>query len=39
MINHDLVTDEDVQKTFKTGAFDNCSKYVEDATKLLEQLL
>jgi len=39
LINHDLVTDADVEKAFMTGAFDNCPKYVEDAAVLLEKLL
>jgi C_GCAxxG_C_C family probable redox protein len=39
LIKHDLFTDEDVEKAFKTGAFDSCPKYVEDAALLLEKLL
>ncbi|MHA1138181.1 MAG: C-GCAxxG-C-C family protein [Candidatus Thorarchaeota archaeon] len=39
LINHDLLTEEDVQQAFKTGAFDNCTKYVEDVTKILDKLL
>jgi C_GCAxxG_C_C family probable redox protein len=39
LIDHDLITDEDVEKAFKTGAFDNCPKFVEDAVVLLEKLL
>jgi hypothetical protein len=39
LINHDLVTDADVQKAFKTGAFKDCPKFVEDAVVLLEKLL
>jgi len=39
LINQDLITDDDVQKAFKTGAFDNCPKLVEDASVLLERLL
>ncbi len=39
LINHDLVTDADVQKAFKTGAFNECPKFVEDAVVLLEKLL
>jgi C_GCAxxG_C_C family probable redox protein len=39
LIKHDLLTEEDIQKAFKTGAFDNCTKYVEDATKILDKLL
>lgn len=39
LINHNLVTDADVQKAFKTGAFKDCPKFVEDAVVLLEKLL
>jgi C_GCAxxG_C_C family probable redox protein len=39
LINHDLLTEEDVKHAFKTGAFDNCSKYVEDVAKFLDTLL
>jgi C_GCAxxG_C_C family probable redox protein len=39
LINHDLITDEDVNQAFKTEAFDNCPKFVEDAATLLEKLL
>ena len=39
MINHDLLTHEDVQQAFKTGAFDNCPKYVEDVTVIMDKLL
>ena len=39
LIEHDLVTVEDVEKAFKTGAFDNCPKFVEDAVGILEKLL
>ena len=39
MINQDLITDEDVAKAFKTGAFDDCPKFIEDAVVLLEKLL
>ncbi|MHA1576495.1 MAG: C-GCAxxG-C-C family protein [Candidatus Thorarchaeota archaeon] len=39
LINHDLLTEEDLQQAFKTGAFDNCTKYVEDVTKILDKLL
>lgn len=39
LINHDLLTQEDVKKAFETGAFDNCPKYVEDVTKILDKLL
>ncbi|TFH09504.1 MAG: C_GCAxxG_C_C family protein, partial [Candidatus Thorarchaeota archaeon] len=39
LINHDLLTDEDVQQAFKTGAFANCPKYVEDVGKILDKML
>jgi C_GCAxxG_C_C family probable redox protein len=39
LINHDLITDEDINHAFKTGAFNNCTKYVEDAALILEKLL
>lgn len=39
LINHDLVTDEDVNQAFKTGAFDNCPKFVEDVAMMLDKLL
>jgi C_GCAxxG_C_C family probable redox protein len=39
LINLDLITDEDVQHAFKTGAFNNCTKYVEDVAMLLDKLI
>ena len=39
LIDHDLLTQEDVKKAFDTGAFKNCPKYVEDVAKILETLL
>ena len=39
MIKHDLLTDEDVKHAFATGAFDNCNKFVEDVTKILDKLI
>lgn len=39
LIKHDLITDEDVKQAFETGAFQNCTKFVEDAAMLLEKLL
>ena len=39
LINHDLITDEDVKQTFNNGSFDNCPKFVEDVTKILDKLL
>ena len=39
IINHDLITGEDVKQAFDTGAFDNFPKFVEDVTVLLDKLL
>ncbi|MHA1909329.1 MAG: C-GCAxxG-C-C family protein [Candidatus Thorarchaeota archaeon] len=39
LINHDLISDEDVKKAFETGAFKNCPKFVEDAAVLLDKHL
>ncbi len=39
LINHDLITDEDVQQAFKNGSFNNCPKFVEDVSMMLEKLL
>ena len=39
LIHHDLLTDEDIKMAFKKGAFDNCPKFVEDVTKILDKLL
>ena len=39
LIDHDLITDEDVKHAFKTGVFKNCDKFVEDTASLLEKLL
>ena len=39
LIDHDLITGEDVKQAFDTGAFDNCPKFVEDVTVILDRLL
>jgi len=39
LINHDLITDEDVKQAFGNGSFDNCPKFVEDTAVILEKLL
>ncbi|MFW9914160.1 MAG: C-GCAxxG-C-C family protein [Candidatus Thorarchaeota archaeon] len=39
LINHDLVTDEDVKQAFKKGAFKNCPQFVDDIATMLESLL
>ncbi len=39
LINHDLITDEDVKQAFAKGSFDNCPKFVEDVTKIMDRLL
>lgn len=36
LIDHDLTTDEQIKQAFATGAFDNCPKYIEDVTKLMD---
>ena len=39
LINHDLITSEDLDKAYKTGVFNNCPKFVKDAAEILEQML
>ena len=39
LINHDLRTPEDIQHAFESGAFDKCSKIVEDTSSLLDDLI
>ncbi len=39
LINHDLLTEEDMKKAFEKRAFKNCSKYVEDVAMMLENLI
>ena len=39
LINHDLLTQEDMKNAFETGAFNNCGKYVEDVSKILDKML
>ncbi|MHA1964060.1 MAG: C-GCAxxG-C-C family protein [Candidatus Thorarchaeota archaeon] len=39
LINHDLLTDEDIKQAFAKGSFDNCPKFVDDVTKILDKLL
>ncbi len=36
LIDHDLTTDEQIKQAFATGVFDNCPKYIEDVTKLMD---
>ncbi|MHA2251008.1 MAG: hypothetical protein ACXAD7_11635 [Candidatus Kariarchaeaceae archaeon] len=38
-MDHDLLTAEDLEDAFKTGAFNNCPKFVKDAAEILEQVL
>ena len=38
LINHDLITDDDVKQAYATGAFKDCPKYVEDVTAILDKL-
>ncbi len=39
LIDHNLMTDDDLKQAFATGAFDNCPKFVEDVTVILDRLL
>ncbi len=39
LIHHDLITDEDIKQAFATGAFNNCPKFVEDVTVIMDRLL
>jgi C_GCAxxG_C_C family probable redox protein len=39
LINHDLISDEDVKLAFENDSFNNCAKFVEDASTILEKLL
>jgi C_GCAxxG_C_C family probable redox protein len=39
LINHDLLTKEDIDHAFKTGALNNCPRFVKDAAEILEQML
>jgi len=39
LIDHDLLTAEDIEHAFKTGAFNNCPKFVKDAAEILEKIL
>lgn len=39
LINHDLITEEDVKQAYATGVFDKCPKFVEDVTKIMDKLL
>lgn len=39
LINHDLITEADVKQAFANGSFDNCPKFVEDVTKIMDKLL
>jgi len=39
LINHDLITPEDLKHAFDSGAFNNCSTYVEDVAKIMEKLI
>lgn len=39
LINHDLMTDKDIKQAFARGSFDNCPKFVEDVTVILDRLL
>ena len=39
LIDHDLLTVEDIAHAFKTNAFKDCHKYVRDAAEILEEML
>ena len=39
LINHDLITDQDLKQAFENRSFDNCPKFVEDVALILEKLL
>ena len=39
LINHDLITDQDLKQAFENGSFDSCPKFVEDVALILEELL
>ena len=39
LINHDLLTDEDIQQAYKNEAFKNCPKFVKQTAQILEKLL
>jgi len=39
LINHNLLTAEDIEHAFKTGVFNNCPKFVKDAAEILEKIL
>ncbi|MFW9802475.1 MAG: C-GCAxxG-C-C family protein [Candidatus Thorarchaeota archaeon] len=39
LIDHDLLSDDDVKRAFEVGAFKNCSKFVEDVSKILDRML
>ena len=39
LIKQDLITEENLKQAFENGAFNNCSKFVEDVTVILDKLL
>ena len=39
LINQDLITDDDLKQAFEKGSFNNCPKFVEDVSMMLEKLL
>ena len=39
LINHDLITNNDIEQAFEKGVFDNCPKFVEDVSIILEKLI
>jgi len=39
LIDHDLITEEDLKKAFESDAFKKCMKYVDDAARLLNKYI
>ena len=39
LIDHDLITDENLDQAYKTGVFNNCPRFVNDAAEILERML
>ena len=39
LINHDLNTAEDIKQAFEKGTFNNCQKFVDDVSMMLDKLI
>jgi hypothetical protein len=39
LINHDLLTNEDIQHAYQNNVFKSCPKFVKDTGQILEKLL